>query len=135
MMMSEEGRAYLKKKLAELNFITGTAEEQLKYIKKDKVFKYEVNGLQIEDHVDENTHYSIMLIEGEVFDKGNSDKDKKLTLEELSRQGIETFKHEGFYNLFYLYPRLKEYVIEDEEGEADFLGYDLFGFIFNNFYF
>ena len=96
MMMSEEGRAYLKKKLAELNFITGTAEEQLKYIKKDKVFKYEVNGLQIEDHVDENTHYSIMLIEGEVFDKGNSDKDKKLTLEELSRQGIETFKHEYF---------------------------------------
>jgi len=116
-----EGKVWLKQQFRRYF----NREEMLKRIKNPVVFKYEVIGLEIEDVIDEKTHYSIMLIEGEVWEKGNNDPDLKLSIQQIVDEGKYVFITYGINNLFLLYPKLKTFL--DDPKKAENLGKEIKG--------
>jgi len=80
----------------------------------DKIFEKEIRGFKVTQHIDLEEKHAVMLIEGTLWDSdGISDKEGK-TAEEISEYGFKLFEEGGIYNIFHLYPELKEYIVNKE---------------------
>jgi len=91
--------------------------EHEKRHKRNKTFKKIIYGLEVIQHIDEETHHAIMVVEGVLFDRGNPDVFMRMTTEEVAELGFRMFETSGFNNLVFCKPEVKEHIVFEQQNE------------------
>lgn len=109
LIVSDAGKTRLKKQIA----LYGNGKDRYKNHSNDEIFKRNIFGLEVEQHICMKTKHAVILIEGLLFDSSSISEHEGITSKEVSEYGFrQLIDRGGMNNFFIFHPYLKNYIIE-----------------------